>query len=250
MRAQARGLELRLLGGFALVHGGVEIVLAPLSERLLAFLALGDVIPRDTVAFRLWPDTGEEQAHACLRSTLWRLPKPGGTSLVRGDVGRLHLNRTVAIDIHLLQSLVTTWTPAAPPPDAVGAHALGADLLPSWYDDWLLIERERHRQLRLHTLERLSSWHAAQAAYPEAIEAALHAVAGDPLRESAHRCLVRAHLGEGNLSEATRQTRSYLDLLAEAGLPERLSPQMEELTLGFGYDEWPVGSAPRSVGRQ
>ena len=248
MGVRTGGLELRLLGGFTLIYGSAAVALPSRSERLLAFLALRDGVPRDTVAFRLWPDTSEERAHACLRSTLWRLPKPGGTSVVSCDAGRLHLSRAVVIDLHRLQALIADWAPATPPPDAVCRRALHADLLPFWYDDWLLIERESHRQLRLHTLERLSSWHSAQAAYPEAIEAGLQAVAGDPLRESAHRCLVRAHLCEGNLSEAIRQTRTYLNLLAEAGLPARLSPQMEQLTLG--YDGWLVGSGPRPLGRQ
>jgi DNA-binding SARP family transcriptional activator len=246
--ARSCGLELRLLGGFTFTHRGAAIVLTSRSERLLAFLALRDGVPRDTVAFRLWPDASEERAHACLRSTLWRLPKPGGTSVVSGSAGRLHLSRAVIIDLHRLRALVAGWAPATPPPDAIRRRALHADLLPFWYDDWLLIERESHRQLRLHTLERLSLWHSAQAAYSEAIEAALQAVAGDPLRESAHRCLVRAHLAEGNLSEAIRQTRTYLNLLAEAGLPARLSPQMEQLTVDYGG--WLVGSGPRSSGRQ
>lgn len=227
--ADAGRLELRLLGGFALIRQRSEVVLAPQSERLLALLALRERVPRDTVAFRLWPEASEEKAHACLRSTLWRLPKPGGEVLVRGGVGRLYLNDCVFTDVEYVQAVVTAWATASPPPDGVRTCALRSDLLPSWYDDWLLIDRERHRQLRLHALERLSTWHTNHGAYAEAIEAGLEAVAGDPLRESAHRCLVRAHLGEGNVSEAIRQTRVYLDLVAEAGLPARLSPQLEEL---------------------
>ena len=63
------------------------------------------------------------------------------------------------------------------------------------------------------------------------IEAALQAIAGDPLRESAHRCLIRAHLAEGNVSEARRQVHSYAALLADAGIPAKLSSRMRELIL-------------------
>ena len=41
----------------------------------------------------------------------------------------------------------------------------------------------------------------------------LAAVAGEPLRESAHRTLIRAHLAEGNPGEAVRQYHLYRRLL-------------------------------------
>ena len=41
------------------------------------------------------------------------------------------------------------------------------------------------------------------------------AVAAEPLRESAQRALIRAHLAEGNRSEALRQYRSYESLLRD-----------------------------------
>jgi DNA-binding SARP family transcriptional activator len=104
-------------------------------------------------------------------------------------------------------------------------------LLPSWYDDWLLIDRERQRQIRLHALERMSAWYVSAERFDSAIEAALQAIAGDPLRESAHRCLIRAHLAEGNVSEARRQVQSYAALLADAGIPAKLSSRMRELIL-------------------
>jgi DNA-binding SARP family transcriptional activator len=41
------------------------------------------------------------------------------------------------------------------------------------------------------------------------------AVAAEPLRESAHRELIRAYLAEGNPGEALRQYELYRRLLAE-----------------------------------
>jgi hypothetical protein len=52
------------------------------------------------------------------------------------------------------------------------------------------------------------------------------------LRESAHRCLIRAHLAEGNVSEAHRQVEAYQALLADAGIPVQLSVRMHELLPG------------------
>ena len=77
-------------------------------------------------------------------------------------------------------------------------------LLPGWYDDWVVLERERLRQLQLHALDRLAAALLAAEEPGRALDAALVAVQADPLRESAHRIVVRIHLREGNALEALR----------------------------------------------
>jgi DNA-binding SARP family transcriptional activator len=47
------------------------------------------------------------------------------------------------------------------------------------------------------------------------VQAGLAAVAGEPLRESAHRSLIQVHLAAGNPGEAVRQYRVYRRLLAD-----------------------------------
>lgn len=66
--------------------------------------------------------------------------------------------------------------------------------LPEWHDDWVLIARERLRQLRLHGLEELCRGCSADGRHAEATEPSLAAVGREPLRESAHRVLIAAHL--------------------------------------------------------
>jgi DNA-binding SARP family transcriptional activator len=89
------------------------------------------------------------------------------------------------------------------------------DLLPDWYEDWVQADRERFRQIRLHTLERLAERLAERGLFAGAIEAALSAISGEPLRESAHRTLIRIYLLEGNKGEAIRQYVLYQRLLWE-----------------------------------
>jgi DNA-binding SARP family transcriptional activator len=69
----------------------------------------------------------------------------------------------------------------------------------------VLVERERFHQLRLHALEAVCDRLITAGRYGEAIDAGLAAVAAEPLRESAHRVLIKAHLAEGNHGEADRQ---------------------------------------------
>ncbi|MGX1159808.1 DNA-binding SARP family transcriptional activator [Arthrobacter sp. SLBN-100] len=220
-------LDLRLLGDFRLGHGESTVELAPRAEHLLAFLALRNNMTRTAVAAQLWPDLDEAQARGCLRSTLWRLPRPDGLTLVVASGDRLYLTTFVQVDVTRLREGLDQWLPGDSPPVQIGP--LSGDLLPGWYDDWLVIDRERQRQVRLHALERMSAWYVGAERFDRAIEAALQAIAGDPLRESAHRCLIQAHLAEGNISEARRQVDIYRSLLAEAGIPAQLSARMHEL---------------------
>jgi hypothetical protein len=68
------------------------------------------------------------------------------------------------------------------------------DLLPGWSDDWLVVERERYRQVCLHALDKLCLLHAEAWCYALAIIAGHASVSSSPTRESGHRPLMRAHL--------------------------------------------------------
>jgi DNA-binding SARP family transcriptional activator len=105
---------------------------------------------------------------------------------------------------------------------------LSADLLPDWYDDWVLLEAEDWRQLRLHALEALAGRLIALGRWGEAANAAGAAVRAEPLRESARAALIQAHLAVGNQSEAVREFTRYRTLLdAELGLAP--TPRLHEL---------------------
>jgi DNA-binding SARP family transcriptional activator len=88
------------------------------------------------------------------------------------------------------------------------------DLLPGWYDDWTILERERLRQRLLRALESLSALLSRAGRHADAVESALAAVCAEPLRESAQRALVEAYLAERNECEARRALCDYRDLLA------------------------------------
>lgn len=221
-------LELQLLGEFRLWQGDSAVELAPRAEHLLAFLALRSNTTRTAVSAELWPDLDDPQARGCLRTTLWRLPKLNGIPLIAATRDRIYLTSFVQVDIVVLQHKLGQWLPGEAPPITI--NSLSCDLLPAWPDDWLVNDRECQRQFRLHTLERISAWYLSAGRFDCAIEAALQAIAGDPLRESAHRCLIDAHLAEGNMSEARRQAHRYVALLTEAEIPAQLiSTRMQEL---------------------
>ncbi len=186
------------------------------SKQLLAFVALRRRrVERRQAAGTLWPFGDDERASGNLRSALWRLRRAGINVLV-ADKWSLALSADVPVDLHHTEQWATRLIEGRPTPRdlAVSPSVADAlDLLPGFYDDWVLMERERIRQRILHALEALSERLAAVGRFADAIEAALLATAAEPLRESAQRALIKAHVAEGNVSEARRSYRAYRDLM-------------------------------------
>jgi DNA-binding SARP family transcriptional activator len=210
------GRQLWLLGGFELRWAGRAVAVPRSGQRLLALLALeARPLERLYVAGTLWLDAPEERAGASLRSALWRLPQPGGATVVESSVSHLRLAADVDVDLHDLSARVEGMERSPGATDELAPATLGRDLLPDWYEDWVLLERERFRQLRLHALETLCARLTEAGRFGAAVQAGLAAVAGEPLRESAHRRLIQAHLAEGNPGEALRQYRLYRRLLGD-----------------------------------
>lgn len=210
--------RLSLLGHVSLRADGVEWPLTAGSSRLLALLALTEQrMRRPLVAGTLWPEATDTRASACLRSAVARLSRTHDDVLCV-NATEMWLNTAVRVDLRdaktdarrLLADRVLLC-----PSDRSGesVERLSLELLPGWYDDWVLIKAEAWRQLRLHALEALSMRLSSATCHAEAILAALAAVATDPLRESARSALIRAYLAEGNRSEAHREFERYRGLL-------------------------------------
>jgi DNA-binding SARP family transcriptional activator len=217
-------VAIQLLGGFELRVRGRPQALSLGAQRLLALLALRDrPLPRVQAAGTLWPDAEEERAAANLRSTLWRVRR-SGLCLPACSGNLLSLGPGVDVDLHAALAASRVLLASAAGAENLilavpGALAMNGDLLPDWDDDWVLLERERFRQIHLHALERSCELLMASGRLTEAIEAGLAVLAAEPLRESAHRVLIRAHLAEGNRFEALRQFERYRHLMhSELGL--------------------------------
>jgi DNA-binding SARP family transcriptional activator len=230
------GFMIAVLGGFAMFWGANVLAIPQASQRVLAFLALhGGAVKRAAVAGTLWPSSSEQHAYSNLRSALGRLQATARKALVATKL-ELGLADGVAVDIRHSRALACRLldpTVTQNPSDlsTAAAAALSADLLPDWYDDWVLIQAEDWRQLRLHALEALVSRLTTVGRLGEAAGAACAAVRAEPLRESARAALIQVHLAEGNQSEAVREFARYQALLhAELGL--KPTPRLRHLVQG------------------
>jgi DNA-binding SARP family transcriptional activator len=185
------------------------------SKRLLAFVALSaGKVDRGYAAGSLWPMSGDQRAAGNLRSALWRL-KCAGIDVLESDKWALTLRRTTVVDVGVVWEWATRLVDgSATQDDLFVANWRGnsLDLLPTWYDDWVIFERERIRQRLLHALEALSRRLVEAGRSADAVDAAMWVVSADPLRESANRVLIEAHLAEGNIIEARRAYQRYCDI--------------------------------------
>jgi DNA-binding SARP family transcriptional activator len=207
---------LHLFGGPFVTIGRRRVSVPQGSKRLLVFVALHrGQVDRAHAAGTLWPTGSEFRAAGNLRSALWRLSRVE-LPLLTADNCHVALDHNLRVDAHLVGEWAARIIGGHPSEADLSFQPSGAvalDLLPGWYEDWALLERERLRQRMLHALEALSRLLIGAGRIPEGVEAAITAVAADPLRESAQRTLIEAHLAEGNWSEGRRQFEAYRRLL-------------------------------------
>jgi DNA-binding SARP family transcriptional activator len=228
--------RLFLLNGFSLFVAQDRLQLPIHAQRVLAFLAIarqdGLKCSRDAVIGKLWADSSAAHAHGSLRTALWRI-RSAHPTLISAGRNELVLGRDVSTDLQQCRDQAARLLSHGRELAAEDANSspLTGDLLPAWEEDWLLIERERLRQLQLHALESLAVRLRILRRYPEAIDAALRAKAIEPLRESVHSVLIDICLDEGNIAAAHEYLRQYSALLwGELGL--RPSRQITQRVYG------------------
>jgi DNA-binding SARP family transcriptional activator len=228
----AARLKVSLQRHFEVSSDGMPLDVPHSSQRLVAFLAVnGGPVPRELVAAQLWSEATGDRAGAALRTALWRLGSSAARGLVVAAGGRLALGPGADVDFRATAQLAWAILHGRDRAAAVGdvaALRVAGDLLPDWYDDWVIVERERFRQLRIDALEVLCVALSDAGEYAAATEAGLAALAAEPLREQSHRVLIAAHLAAGNPGEALRQYRILQELL-ERELGVAASPATDQL---------------------
>ena len=214
--------------------------LSGVGRRVLAYLAVrGPVAMRALVGMELWPDLSEARGRANLRRALWQLP-PGWVSTDGSD---LRLEAEVDLERARAAVDVAITTGRLPERDV---DLLTRDLLPGWYDEWLVGAQDQFHLARIQALEAVSRAACAAGDHALATRTALAAVCAEPLRESSVTTLVQAHLAERNIFEAVRRYESYADLL---GREMHAEPGPHLTALLPGLIEGPPSTTAAAVAR-
>jgi predicted ATPase/DNA-binding SARP family transcriptional activator/Tfp pilus assembly protein PilF len=218
-------LRIRLLGEFQIEYDD-GAPLAGLSsarlQSLLAYLLLHRGAPqaRAHVAFQIWPDTSEAQAQANLRYFLHQLRRalPDADRYIQADKVTLQWRADAPCTLDVAgfeRALAVAGSAESAGPQAleqVLAHYTG-DLLPSCYDDWIVPERERLRNLLQEALEQLSLLWEQRGSYTAAISCSQRLLRHDPLREATYRQLMRLHALNGDPVDVSRVYQTCVAVL-------------------------------------
>ena len=214
-RAAMADLKLTLLGGFEARTASGDVVELPgqKDRALLAYLAIapGEPHSRGRVAGLLWSERGDQQARDSLKQSLLRLRRSlgaGDGGVLRADRRSVALDRNgIDVDVRTFERLVRDDTIDAL---AQAASVYRGDLLEGIvvhdpaFEDWLLIERQRLRQVFERALASLMSQALAASEREHAAEAARRLLRSDPLSEAAYRTLMQVHADEGQTAQALK----------------------------------------------
>ncbi len=229
-------LIVQLLGRFTVSVDG-KVIDLPLrsAQTLLAYLILtvGKLHRREQLAGLLWPDTDEASAKGSLRHTLWRLRKALGPrdGLMVDDL-------SIGFDPHADYWLDAQALSARPAPDAsVDAllkvvSAYEGELLPGFYDDWIVLERERLRTSYEAWMAQLLEKLQAEQRWADVLEWGERWIAFGHTPEAAYRALIVAHVQRGDSAAAALTYRRCVDAL-RTDLGVDPSPQTRAT-----YDRW------------
>jgi TolB-like protein len=250
-------LKLTLLGGFEmrLSTGAIADLPGQKDRALLAFLAIaaGEAHSRERLAGLLWSETGDQQARDSLKQALMRLRRCLGSAdgeTLRADRQSVGLDRdAVSMDVLVFERLVHGGTIDALS-EAValyrGDRLDGIAVRDPAFEDWLLLERQRLRQLFERALAELMSQALAAGDREKATAAARRLLLLDPLSEAACRTLMQVHTDEGQTAQALKLYDGLRDRLhRELGVqPERDTTALcERIRRRTAVDSAPVEAA-------
>src|SRR5262249_35064932 len=151
----------------------------------------GQAHPRDKLAALLWGDQAAELARYNLRQAIFALRKAFGAEArdclrLDGDTVRLDVSH-VEGDAETFERCVAEATPDACERAAElyrGDLLAGLTLQEAAFEDWLMPERERLRELAVEMLAKLLAHQRSGGRTDAAVQTALRLSALDPLQES------------------------------------------------------------------
>ena len=222
--------HISLLGGFRIVAGAEPAghVSQPRLQLLLAYLILHrqSAQSRSQLAYLFWPETNDKQAHTNLRKLLYllrrALPDADRRLCITAGTVQWRDDAPAIVDVIEFEGAIAAADLAEKQGDrptmqrwleeAVDRYP--GELLPEFYEDWVLAERERLGQHFARSLARLIQVCEEGRDYRSAIEHAKRLLRHDPLHESNYRRLMRLHACNGTARARCASDRACVAVLA------------------------------------
>lgn len=240
-------LHIALLGRYDVRRNDepLDLSLRPV-QLLLAYLLLqcGKSQRREQLAGILWPDYTDASARKNLRNTIYRLRQITGEDYLLTDRSTVAFNSAAPFRLDLAQFEESASAESVE--ERIHAVSLyQGELLPGFYEDWILWERERLQAVFERTMQSLLQSLNAEGRWNESLTWAEHWIAQGQTPEPAYWTLMTAHAALGDqasmvkaynrsrqaleealgVQPAAETERLYQELLAGAG--ERLPTMVE-----------------------
>ncbi len=215
-------LEIRLLGQFEVRLDGapVDIPSRP-AQSLLAYLLLNPGVAhrRERLAGLLWPDATDANSRGYLRKALWHLRKaiPPGAS-AGGNYWQVD-DIAIAFDANNEYWLDTRVLEQRPDGSGLDAHmqrvaVYRGELLPGFYDEWAVLERERLRAIFEQQMGQLLEGLIGAQTWPAVLEWGERWIALGGAPEPAYRALMMARGQQGDLAGVAAVYQRCVEALA------------------------------------
>lgn len=264
-------LEVTLLGRFEVRQDGKRLTIPTRNaQSLFAYLLLnaGQAQRRERLAGLLWPDSSEENARSNLRHELWRLRKALETnrdSYFLIDDLSLSFNPFSPYDLDV-QNLESGLIEGSTVDGLIAALSVyHGELLPGFYDEWVLAKRDRLHAIFEAKMARLLELLQAGGRWAEVLDWSLRWIEMGQWPEPAYRALMSAYANSGDISKAvatyerlaqglqkdlvakpSEQTQALYERL-KAGWKPQAPPTLlvTQLAGGAGDSSAPTASLPR-----
>ncbi|MBN1177849.1 MAG: AAA family ATPase [Anaerolineae bacterium] len=239
-------LDISLLGQFEVALDGQAVTCfrTDKTRALLAYLAVesGRAHRRAFLAGQLWPDVPEVTARHNLSQSLLLLRRALGEEavpfpflLVTTQTLRFNPHSDYTLDVAEFEAGVTSVSKracASHPPELFSLEdAQTLALALEWYrgeflstplrvdsqafEEWQLLKQTQYHILAVDTLDCLAQYHELHGGFAQVVDYARRQIALEPLREQAHRQLMRALALDGRGPEALAHYAACQALLAQ-----------------------------------
>ncbi len=250
-------LKVRLLGGFEIERDDklVAITSRP-AQSLFAYLILnaGMSHRREKLAGLLWPDSTEENARDYLRHGLWKLrkaiekksSKDAVVSYILADDLSVSFNPEApySLDAATIEKIDTGSTSTD---ELMGALLLyEGELLPGFYDEWVVLEREHIQAVFEQKMECLLEHLQKEGRWNDILDWSERWFSFGQKPETAYRSLMIAYAARGDMSKVAGTFERCTKSLGEFGFEpsEQTRILYENLKSGKEKFEKEISSTP------
>lgn len=224
----------------------VEIPSRP-AQSLFAYLLLNAGVShrRERLAGVLWPESSDDSARSNLRHALWRvrrsLEAAGSAECLVADDLAVSFDGQVPhrTDVAMLQAERKGAETAETLRDRISAY--GGELLPGFYDEWVVLERQRLKGIFERAIQQLLDQLVGDQRWADVAEWGEQWISVGQTPEPAFRALMLAAAASGDITGVVSAYRRCVDAL-KADLGVEPSQQTQALYQELSRSASPVRS--------